>query len=176
MTESEYNNLWHRAMPYIRHRVPECDIEDYVQDAIVKTWLAQPDNDIAYCITCAKNAVIDWWRTRSANPPPSELDEEMPWSEAEHRTEMEAISNMAIEELLEQDWDAEIMYCLATMHYGWRDAKSYKDRHVVRRRPSDGEYQEIADYLGTSYGAVKSRIARLRGRLQACHAEEVLVS
>ena len=125
------------------------DAEDLVQEILMQVWRALPDYEqnaklSTWCYRIALNTAITWRRkaTRVKRQPPKNR------VEAEMLPSHTSFSNEA--RLLEQ----------------FLSSLSEIDRAVLLMYLDDLTYEEIAESIGISNGAIRTRISRIRDRLE----------
>lgn len=136
---------------FIRRRVPDdATADDLLQEVFVRIHRGLPtltsdDRLTSWVYRIARNTLIDYYRQRSSAPVPSDFIDELPetYSGHDHRTR-----------ILEHagEWLTEIIDTLPPTY-----------RQAVRLAEVEGlAQQEIAQRLGLSLSATKSRIQRSR--------------
>lgn len=146
---------------YVARRVPADDVEDVVQDVLLRVVASEVDEERSvapWAHTVARNAVIDRHRKRVATPPPPEPTEDAEALSIEVQTTTQRV--------LLGTW---IKLAAERLPEPYREAVHQVD---VLQRPQ----AEVAEALGIPYSTLKSRVQRGRAKLRTaffrcCDAE-----
>jgi RNA polymerase sigma-70 factor, ECF subfamily len=133
----------------------ETDAEDLVQEILMQVWRSLPDYDsksklATWAYRIALNTAITWRRhatRRKRLPPVNRLGTETLTSAATASNEFELLAKFL-------------------------GSLSEVDRAVLVMYLDDLTYQEIAESMGVSDGAIRTRISRIRNQLQTWEATD----
>lgn len=154
MIESLYRDSYNQLLRYVRARVQDAEeAQDIVQSLYLKLYRrlesgTHLDNPEAFLFTAARNAVIDYYRTRRQHAELPEIEESVDRDESEHTAETRKTMTSWMLPLVEE------------LPEPYRSTLRMSE---LEERP----YREIAAALGISRSAVKSRVRRGRERMRS---------
>lgn len=145
----------HNRLSRIARVYAGSDAEDLVQEILMQVWRSLPDYDqkaklSTWCYRIALNTAISWRRraTREKRRPP------------EHRIASDSLPSHT-------DFSSE-----AQLLDHFLDSLSEIDRAVLLMYLDDLTHEEIAGSIGVTEGAVRTRISRIRDKLEAWEATD----
>ena len=131
------------------------ETEDLAQEILMQIWLALPSYNgsaklSTWCYRIGLNTAISWRRShlrQKRKPPPNRVDSE----------------SLASPDLFTNE---------AMLLARFLNTLSEMDRAVLLMYLEDLTYDEIAESMGVSNGAIRVRISRIRYRLETWEAED----
>lgn len=131
------------------------DAEDLVQEILMQVWRSLPDYDLraklsTWCYRIALNTAISWRRTATRakrRPPENRVASDSLPSQTNFSNEAELLDRFL-------------------------DSLSEVDRAVLLMYLDDLTNKEIAESIGVSNGAIRTRISRIRDQLETWEAKD----